>query len=95
MNTYKINEVEHIVKNTNGKYFTVEFLKADNSLRTMNCRTKVKKHLKGGIATYDAKDKESGDKTIGVFDQKSGQYRCFKASRVQALVVSGNRIEFK
>jgi hypothetical protein len=44
-------EIAHLIKETNGKWFTVVFKKKDNSLRTMNCRINVKKHLRGGIST--------------------------------------------
>lgn len=42
----------------NGRIFRVDFIKReDGSTRTMLCRFGVKKHLKGGKATYDAGDK--------------------------------------
>lgn len=49
MNIEKLKEIV-----SNGKMFTVTFKKKDGSIRTMNCRTGVKKHLKGGTLGYDA-----------------------------------------
>jgi transcription initiation factor TFIID subunit TAF12 len=94
MNKSKRDMIVGLIESTKGKFFSVNFTKADNSLRDMNCRIGVKKHLKGGVKTYDAKDKETGDKTIGVFDQVSGGYRSFKASRVNSLVVGGVEYTF-
>lgn len=39
------------------KFFTVRFSKKDNTLRTMNCRNHVAKHLAGGELSYDPKEK--------------------------------------
>ena len=37
-----------ILQTTKGKFFTVEFVKKDGTLRKMNCRLGVAKDLKGG-----------------------------------------------
>ena len=95
MNSVKVQAVSKAIEATNGKFFTVTFEKADGSIRVMNCRTGVKKHLKGGTSTYSAKDQEQKDKTIGVYEQASNGYRCFKASRVKSLVIGGNKITFE
>lgn len=54
---------------SNGKIFSVEFIKKDGSRRLMNCRLGVTKHLKGGISTLDA------DRFITVYDLQSKGYR--------------------
>jgi len=48
---------------------TVKFIKKDGSLRVMNCRLGVTKHLKGGCSTLNP------DKFITVYDLKSEGYR--------------------
>jgi hypothetical protein len=50
-------------------FVTVTFLKADGSVRKMNCRTGVTKHLKGGKSTLDA------SKYVTVYDMAKAAYR--------------------
>lgn len=57
------------ILNSNGKIMTVKFIKKDGSLRVMNCRLGVTKHLKGGTSTLNP------DKFITVYDLKSEGYR--------------------
>jgi len=57
------------ILNSNGKIMTVKFIKKDGSLRVMNCRLGVTKHLKGGCSTLNP------DKFITVYDLKSEGYR--------------------
>lgn len=63
-----LNFVDRIL-NSNGKIMTVKFVKKDGSLRVMNCRLGVTKHLKGGSSTLNP------DKFITVYDLKSEGYR--------------------
>ena len=63
-----LNFVDRIL-NSNGKIMTVKFIKKDGSLRVMNCRLGVTKHLKGGASTLNP------DKFITVYDLKSEGYR--------------------
>lgn len=35
------------------QFFTATFVKKDGTIRTMNCRLGVKKHLKGGSLNHD------------------------------------------
>jgi len=62
------NFVERILS-SNGKIFSVEFIKKDGSVRLMNCRLGVTKHLKGGASTLDP------NKFITVYDLQSKGYR--------------------
>jgi hypothetical protein len=64
---------------SNGKIFTVVFIKKDGSERTMNARLGVKKHLKGGTSTLDA------DKYITVFDMQAGGYRAINRETIQSV----------
>ncbi len=63
-------KIESIIKNTNGKFFVVEFIKKDGSIRKMICRLGVKKHLKGG-------NKTTPNNCITVYDVINKGYRCF------------------
>ena len=84
----KLNQVQSIMNQANGKFMTVVFEKADGTLRTMNGRTGVKKHLQGGIKTFDAKDTDNSELTVGIYETNVG-YRCFKASRVKSITTGG------
>lgn len=57
------------ILSSNGKIFSVEFIKKDGTKRLMNCRLGVTKHLKGGNSTLNA------DKFITVYDLQSKGYR--------------------
>lgn len=50
-------------------FVTVTFLKSDGSIRKMNCRMGVTKHLKGGKSTLDA------SKYVTVYDMAKASYR--------------------
>lgn len=94
MNQTKIQTIKAAIEQTDGRFFTVTFIKKDGTERTMNCRTKVVKHLVGGPRKYDGNDKRDGDITIGVYEAKSEKYRCFKASKVTSLSIDKNIIKF-
>lgn len=93
MNKSKINRVRSFVESTNGKFFTVEFTKANGEHRVMNCRTGVKSKLKGGEATYNGKGEDKGN--VGVYEMKTGSYKCFNAGRVKKLIIDNTEISFK
>jgi hypothetical protein len=79
-----------------GKSFHVQFVKADGSIRDMDCRMNVTKHSKGNVPTYNGKNFDKGN--IGVYefgrDEKghftSNGYRSFNIDRVKSLKVGGN-----
>lgn len=67
------------ILNSNGKIFTVEFIKQDGSLRTLNGRLGVKKYLKGGKCTVDQ------DQYIIVFDLQNKVYRAVNKFTIQSV----------
>lgn len=71
-------KVRNTVKKTNGKFFTVNFLKKDGSERTMLCRTHVKKHLRGGKKT-------TPETAITVYSINDKGYRCFYPDTVMGI----------
>lgn len=69
-------ELVNKILRSNGKIMTIKFLKKDGSLRVMNCRLGVTKHLKGGTSTLDP------DKFITVYDLKSEGYRAINKESI-------------
>jgi hypothetical protein len=65
--------------NTNGKIVSVTFTKKDGSIRIMNCRLGVTKHLKGGASTLDP------EKYITVYDLQSKGYRAIAKDQILAI----------
>lgn len=61
---------------TNGKFVTVTFVKKDGTLRKMNCRTGVTKHLKGGESTLDA------EQYVTVYDVAKAAYRAINRDTI-------------
>lgn len=82
--------VKDLIKATNGKFFAVTFVKKDGSVREMQCRTGVTKHLRGGDSTTAHKDN-----LITVFDTVANAYRCINADTVTRIAVSGNVVEIR
>jgi hypothetical protein len=63
------NEIVEKILASNGKIFTVVFIKKDGTERALNGRLGVTKHLNGGKSNLDA------DKFITVYDMQSKGYR--------------------
>lgn len=63
------NDFVERILSSNGKIFSVEFIKKDGTKRLMNCRLGVTKHLKGGASTLDP------NQFITVYDLQSQGYR--------------------
>jgi hypothetical protein len=84
----KVIDTEQAVKlmnETNGNIFSVVFTKKDGSIRHMNCRTGVKKHVKGVGLAFDPSKKG----LYGVFDMKNEGYRFITVSQIQGLQIAG------
>lgn len=82
-NRIERKEAVNIIKS--GKFCTVKFAKrTDNSSRTMNCRTGVKKYLKGDKGNGPAYRAADHD-LIPVYDLKEGQYRSIPIERILAV----------
>jgi hypothetical protein len=79
------NEVTELIKSLGSKVFTVEFVKKDGSLRVMNARLGVKKHLKGGSLGYDAKALD----LLPVFDMREKGYRMIQLNTVNWIKCDG------
>jgi hypothetical protein len=67
------------LNSTNGKFFTVVFKKADGSLRKLNGRMGVVKHLHGG------ESKLNKEKYVIVYDVVAEGYRAVNIDTVQEI----------
>lgn len=72
---------------SDGKVFAAEFVKRDNSIRTMQCRLGVAKHLKGGSKAFD----DAAKGILTVFDMKAAGYRSIRIDALTALTIKGQR----
>ena len=70
-----MNNIEKILA-SNGKIITVQFIKKDGSIRTLNGRIGVTKHLKGGECTLDK------EKFIIMYDLKNNGYRAINKDSI-------------
>jgi hypothetical protein len=73
------NAIIEKILNSNGKIFTVDFIKQDGTLRTLNGRLGVKKYLKGGKCTLDQ------DQYIILFDMQKKVYRAVNKFTIQSV----------
>lgn len=76
-----MNKREQLKKELKGKFFTVTFTKKDGTLRKMNARLGVTKHLKGGTKGYD----DAAHNFLTVFDLGKRGYRTVNLSTVRSL----------
>ena len=72
-----------IVEASDGKFIAVSFIKKDGSLRTLNGRLGVVKHLKGGECTLDR------SKYIIIYDMINKGYRSINRSTIQSVTIDG------
>ena len=79
----KVVAVE-LINKSNGRIFNVTFKKKDNSIRVMNCRLDVRKHLKGGDLAYNPSLR--GLKSV--FDMQKGEYRMINLDTIKRLSIN-------
>lgn len=77
-------KLDQIVEDTQGTFATVTFTKKDGSVRVMNCRLGVTKHLKGGECTLDR------EKFLIVYDMQSKGYRSINRSTIISVKAKGH-----
>ena len=63
------------IKQSTG-FFTVTFRKKDGTIRKMNARMDVKKHLKGGVSLLDP------DQYLTVWDVQKKDYRAINKDNI-------------
>lgn len=74
-----IETLKKAIKKTNSTLFTVRFIKADGTERTMYCKTGVKRFLS---KKTNKKVVKSNDNLVRVFDAESKSYKSFKLDSV-------------
>ena len=80
-----VNDAVEIIKNSKGKFLTVVFVKrSNNELRTMNCRTGVKK---GVVGVGSKIGKNAG--LVTVYDMTKHQFRNVNVSGLREVKVEG------
>jgi len=67
------------------KIFTVLFIKKDGTLREMNCRLGVKKHLRGGELKYNPTERN----LLPVYDIQKEAYRIINVNTIQEIRFKG------
>ena len=77
-------KLSDIVAQSKGKFVTVVFYKKDGSIRSMNCRLGVTKHLKGGECTLDR------SKFLIVYDMVKKGYRAIDKESIVSVSVNGS-----
>lgn len=89
MNNKMTVDVSALIKQTNGKIFTVQFYKrTTGELRTMNCRLGVHKDLKGEGLKFDPAKKN----LIVVYDMQAKDYRSINLDSILSIKMNGMEI---
>ena len=76
--------VERIINNTNGKVFSLQFVKKDGSQRVMNCRLGVSKGVKG--TGYQINNRIPVKR---VFDMNAKGFRSINLSTISWIKTGG------
>jgi len=82
INKYKLAS---LLKDTGGKFVSVEFVKKDGSLRKMTGRFGVTKHLKGGVNRVV----NESNAYMTIYDTVNKGYRTINLETIQRLNVGG------
>lgn len=88
MNTINTQKALDLIKQSNGKTFSVVYLKKDGTRRVLNGRMGVKKGLSGKGMAYDATSKG----LLPVYDMKAKGYRMVTIANIQGLKI--NKTEY-
>jgi hypothetical protein len=75
--------LDSLILESQGRFLTVRFIKKDGTIRTMLCRTGVKKYLKGGHSTLNP------DEYLTVFDVNIKDYRAINRSTILSVTTKG------
>lgn len=80
------DQAAQLIRDTNGKFFTVTFVKKDGTTRVMNARLGVKAYLKGGELPYNPTAKG----LIPVYDMQVRDYRMVNINTITKLKIGNN-----
>ena len=76
-------QLDTIIEQSKGRFFTVVFLKKDGSRRVMTARLGVTKHLKGGVCTVDR------EKYLIAYEMGQEGYRSINRSTILSITLDG------
>lgn len=76
-------KMAQMIEQSSGKMVSVEFTKKDGTLRTLNGRLGVTKHLNGGTRTTDP------SQYICIYDVKNKGYRSINKDTIKKISVDG------
>ena len=82
-----IDKVEEMIDNSNGKIFSVVFIKKDGSIRKMHCRTRVHKLRQGGELSFSPKSK--GLRVVYCLTKKA--YRMINLKTITNIKIKGKK----
>ena len=88
MNVVSPNEMTNIIMHATkktGNFFTVHFRKKDGTVRVMNCRGGVKKHLTGGGRVWNPESKGM----VFVWDTVAKGYRTLNTKTATFAAIDG------
>ena len=85
-----IQQLRDKIENSNGKIFSVEFVKKDGSVREMTARLGVTKHLVGGGPSTTAHI----PKYMTVFDMQAEGYRNINFDTIKRVKFEGTTYTF-
>lgn len=75
--------LDKIIEASNGRFFSVVFIKKDGTQRHMVARLGVTKHLKGGQCTLDK------SRYIVAYDVEKGGYRAINRETIVSCKLDG------
>lgn len=81
------NAAIKLMKSTQGKIFSATFMKKDGTVRAMNCRLGVTKHLKGGSLAFNPAEYD----LMTVFDVQKKAYRMIDLDTLKSVRVGGRK----
>lgn len=76
-------KIDDLLLSSDGKMVTVQFVKKDGTLRTLNGRLGVKKHLKGGVSTLNPAQ------YVTIYDVQNKGYRAVNRKTIVGLRIGG------
>jgi hypothetical protein len=85
MNKITRENAEKLIKSSNGSIFSVQFVKADGSLRDMVCRLGVSKGITGKGLSFDPSEHD----LITVFDMSAKGYRMIRLDTLRHVTTDG------
>jgi len=75
-----VNQMRSILDSTNGKVFSVTFVKKDGTVREMVCRNNVHKGTVGGVAGH-----AHIPELYTVYDMQANGFRCVNLTTVKRI----------